>query len=130
MAKNTATEATPCECSKYDALILEQLTETALENGDYDIFTTNCTSTTRNLFAPGHDAKLKSFLIQHGAAGHEIRRNEGGVATSAEALKHADRYEFGHMVRAGIAKAAEKAKAKAEREKARAEAFLAIAEGS
>lgn len=122
MTKNTAkTEAaTPCECAKYDALIPEQLTEKALEDGSYDVFTTGCASTTRNLFAPGHDAKLKSFLIRHGALGHEVRRTEGGVATSAEVLAHADRYEFGHMVRAGIAKAEEKAKAKAEREAARA----------
>lgn len=114
MAKNTGTEATPCECSKYDALPGD-LTEAQIESGDYESWDTGCTSTTRNLFAPGHDAKLKSFLIKHEANGNEIRRNDGGVATTTDAMGHANRYEFAHMVAAGIEKAKAKAAAKAER---------------
>lgn len=120
-AKTEANGATPCECSKYDALVNAQLTEDNLANGDYDVFTTGCTQTTKREFAPGHDAKLKSFLIRHSGPEYDVRRNEGGVATSASAQQHADRYEFGYMVAAGIAKAAEKAEAKAKREAARAE---------
>lgn len=118
-AKATET-ATPCECSKFDALPGD-LTEAQIESGDYESWDTGCTSTTRNLFAPGHDAKLKSFLIKHEANGNEIRRNEGGVASTTDAAGHASRYEFAHMVVAGVAKAQAKAKAKAEREAARAE---------
>ncbi len=119
-AKTEANGATPCECSKYDALVNAQLTEDNLANGDYDAFTTGCNATTKREFAPGHDAKLKSFLIRHSGPEYDVRRNEGGVATSASAQQHADRYEFGYMVAAGIAKAAEKAEAKAKREAARA----------
>jgi len=124
MTKNTekteANGATPCECSKYDALVNAQLTEENLANGDYEVFTTGCNATTKREFAPGHDAKLKSFLIRYSGPEYDVRRNDGGVSVSASAQGHADRYEFGYMVAAGIAKAAEKAKAKAEREAARA----------
>lgn len=111
----TETAATPCECSKYDALNSEQLTDENLASGSYDCYDTGCSETTRNTFAPGHDAKLKSFLIRHEAAGHEIRRHDGGVATSADAMGHAKRYAFAHMVEAGIRKAETKAQARADR---------------
>lgn len=114
------TEPTACECSKYDALVNKQLTEANLETGDYDIFETGCTATTRKLFAPGHDAKLKSFLIKYSGPEFDIRRNEGGVASSNDAEAHGDRYEFGYMVRAGIDKARAKAEAKARRKAAKA----------
>lgn len=113
MAKNTEAAApTACECSRYDAMDPEQLSEANLESGEYDVFDTGCGATTTRTFAPGHDAKLKSFLIRHGALGHDIRRNEGGVASSASALDHAKRYDFAHMVAAGLTKAAEKAEAR------------------
>ncbi|MFC9808491.1 hypothetical protein [Streptomyces griseoaurantiacus] len=118
-AETTADELHPCECAAYDALPAD-LTETDLETGDYEVFTTGCTATTKRQFAPGHDAKLKSFLIKHGAAGHDVRRNEGGVATSASAEQHAARYAFGHMVAAGVKRAETKAAEKAERAAARA----------
>lgn len=127
-AKATET-ATPCECSKYDALPGD-LTEAQIESGDYTIWNTGCASTTRNLFAPGHDAKLKSFLIKHEANGNEVRRNEGGVAITTDAAGHASRYDFAHMVIAGVAKAKAKAQAKAEREAARAERKAAKGAGA
>lgn len=117
-AKVDADKLKPCECSAYDALPAN-LEEADLESGDYEIFTTGCTATTRNTFAPGHDAKLKSALIRWGALGLDIRRNEGGVAASASPAKHASRYAFAHMVTAGVkraeAKAAEKARKAEER---------------
>lgn len=119
------TEPTRCACSGYDAIDPEQITEETLASGDYDSWDTGCTATTRNVFAPGHDAKLKSFLIKHAVAGHEIRRTEGGVAVTAEAVAHADRYGFGHMVAAGIEKAKGKAAARQARKTASAERKLA-----
>lgn len=117
MAENTKT---PCECSFFEAQDPEQLTEENLESGNYETFDTGCQSETGRVFAPGHDARLKSHLIRWGALGLEVARNPGGVRSVADAQHWADKYGFGHMVSAGIDKAVEKAKAKADREAARA----------
>lgn len=114
--KTEANGATACECSKFEAYIAEQHTDENLASGNYDIFSTGCVQTTKREFAPGHDAKLKSFLITHGAQGHEIRY--GSLVTTAEDV--AKRYTFGYMILDGIAKAKEKLAAKAERAAARA----------
>jgi hypothetical protein len=117
MAKNLQTEAkdatgaTACECSKYEAQIAEQLTEENLASGNYDTFSTGCIATTKREFAPGHDAKLKSFLIEHGAQGHSIKFGIQ-VATAEEFAKQ---YTFGYMILEGIEKAKAKLEAKAER---------------
>lgn len=111
-----ATGATACECSKFEAMISEQHTEENLANGNYDVFSTGCAATTKREFAPGHDAKLKSFLIEHGAQGHEIRY--GAVVSTAEDF--AKRYTFGYMILDGIEKAKGKLAAKAQREADRA----------
>ncbi|MFE0793430.1 hypothetical protein [Streptomyces mutabilis] len=119
-AKKTETaEPTQCECSRYDAIPAD-LTEADLESGDFEILTTGCTATTKRQFAPGHDAKLKSALIRWGALGLDIRRNEGGVASSASPAKHASRYAFAHMVTAGVKRAQDKAADKARRAQERA----------
>lgn len=106
-----ATGATACKCSQYEAQIGEQLTDENLASGNYDTFSTGCTATTKREFAPGHDAKLKSFLIEHGALDHEIKFGIT-IMTAEEAVKG---YAFGYMVVEGIAKAKEKLAAKAER---------------
>ncbi|MEU3897203.1 helix-turn-helix transcriptional regulator [Streptomyces sp. NPDC045251] len=82
--------------------------------------TTGCTA--KRLFAPGHDAKLKSFLIRMGADGAEVIRTVDGIASPADALTHAQKFAFGHMVIAGVALAGEKARKKAERLEAKAAA--------
>lgn len=84
--------------------------------------TTGCTATTKRLFAPGHDAKLKSFLIRMGADGAEVIRTVDGIASPADALTHTQKFAFGHMVVAGVALAGEKARKKAERLEAKAAA--------
>ncbi|MFF6858485.1 hypothetical protein ACFY9H_24290 [Streptomyces bacillaris] len=101
-AKNTATQTEPtaCTCSQF-----------ATEDGR----TTGCTAETKRLFAPGHDAKLKSFLIRMGAEGTEVIRTVDGIASPADASTHAAKFAFGHMVAAGITRAEGKAAAKAER---------------
>ncbi len=106
-----ATGATACECSKYEAFIPEQHTEENLASGNYDSFDTGCQATTKREFAPGHDAKLKSFLITHGAQGHEIRYG----STVAPVEDFAKQYTFGYMIIEGIAKAKDKMAARAER---------------
>lgn len=111
-----ATGATPCECSKFEAQISEQHTEENLASGNYDTFSTGCTATTKREFAPGHDAKLKSFLIEHGAQDHLIVK---GI-THGTAESFAKQYTFGYMILEGIEKAKAKLAAKAERAAAKA----------
>lgn len=100
-AKATAAK-TACACSKIVAF-----TEDGAER------TTGCTATTGRTFAPGHDARLKGFLIRAGAEGLMVRLGDD-VNTSAQAV--ADAFGFGHMVREGIERAAKKAFAKTLRE--------------
>lgn len=79
---------------------------------------TGCTAETRRTFAPGHDARLKGFLIRAGVQGDLIRTPEGGADQTAE--KVAERFGFGHMVREGIARGAEREFARTLREVAKA----------
>jgi hypothetical protein len=129
MTETTAPAATvkdliACECSKYDVLVNVRDTEDGDLTWDAE-FTTGCTATTRNTFAPGHDAKLKSFLIKMATInGADIRRTEGGMSVSADAQTHANRYDFGYMVANGIATATEKAAAKAAKAAKREEARI------
>ncbi|MGP2442767.1 hypothetical protein [Streptomyces sp. JW3] len=118
-AQADADELKPCECAAYDALPAD-LTEEQVASGDCEVFSTGCTASTERQFAPGHDAKLKSALIRWGALGLDIRRNEGGVATSASADKHAKCYAFARMVAAGVKRAQDKAAEKAHKAEERA----------
>ncbi|WP_060176894.1 hypothetical protein [Streptomyces sp. IMTB 1903] len=108
MAANTTakkSEPTACTCAQYEA----------------DGQTTGCTATTARVFAPGHDAKLKGFLIRAGAAGLEVTRTDAsGHRTTTSAQDAASPYIFANMITAGIKRAADKAAAKAERAAARA----------
>lgn len=99
-AQTAQVEPTACTCSQF-----------ATEDGR----TTGCEAETKRLFAPGHDAKLKSFLIRMGAEGTEVIRTVDGIASPADASTHAAKFAFGHMVAAGITRAEGKAAAKAER---------------
>lgn len=94
----------PCECSKFEILV------NVRENGiDGDLIwdeeiRTGCPGVkTGRTFAPGHDAKLKGFLIRAGIAGHEVTKVDGGVAISGNPIGFAEEYGFGQMVRSGIA---------------------------
>jgi hypothetical protein len=104
-AKTAQAEPVACTCSQF-----------ATEDGR----TTGCTAETKRQFAPGHDAKLKSFLIKAGAEATEVIRTVDGIASSADASTHAAKFAFGHMVAAGITRAEGLAAAKAERAAARA----------
>lgn len=76
-----------CECSEY------RIAKTGA--------TTGCTATTKNRFAPGHDAKLKGFLARAGADGLLVTR---GDADTREAVDHAAGYAFGPLVVAMVAR--------------------------
>jgi hypothetical protein len=74
---------------------------------DGTLITTGCVETTKRTFAPGHDARLKGFLIRAGIAGHTVRVGADGEERSAQAV--ADQFGFGYMVAEGIRKGAERA---------------------
>ncbi|SFL04978.1 hypothetical protein [Streptomyces pini] len=97
MAAKTAAEPTACTCSQFEA----------------DGKTTGCTATTARLFAPGHDAKLKSFLIRAGAEGHQVTRTDAsGHRTITSAADAAKGFKFAYMITSGIKRAQDKAAAK------------------
>lgn len=59
-----------------------------------------CDAETTRTFAPGHDAKLKGFLIRVGARDHEVRVL--GEPMTITALTAANRHGFGTQVANGI----------------------------
>lgn len=133
MAKNTKTQAAteldkvlgehPCECQRYEIENWTGEVPEGADPGDYLVTTgTGCTQTTTRVFAPGHDAKLKSLLIKAGAEGANVRCDLGGMVSVANAATFAAKYDFGHMVLDGIARAEQKLAAKLDKKAARAAA--------
>ena len=107
---------TACECQRYEIEVWTGQVPEGADPGEYvDYIGTGCTQTTRRTFAPGHDARLKSLLIRAGAAGHAVRRDDGGLVSTGTAVQMADHYGFGHQVAAGIGRAQAKAAAKADK---------------
>lgn len=72
---NTARKLRNCLCQAFE------FGEFDGENENAVIYDTNCSRTTHNMFAQGHDAKLVGFLVRAELAGEEIRVVDGGVAT-------------------------------------------------
>lgn len=99
--------ATACTCS-----VVTARTE------DGKTLTTGCTATTKRTFAPGHDARLKGFLIRNGAEGNTVRLGDNGPAQTAQQV--ADGFGFGHMVADGIQRAAAREFARTLRETVKA----------
>jgi hypothetical protein len=89
-------EPTPCVCANY----------VDNDNGAG----TGCGSVSRSKFAPGHDAKLKSFLIRCGADGHQVRQADNGQVESS--LAWAKLFGFAEQVRSGIDRAVAKNQAR------------------
>jgi hypothetical protein len=111
-AENLVTSDIPCACSTFYAL--ENVRDDT-ETGDlvWDAeYNTGCQETTKNTFAPGHDAKLKGFLIKMSDLDVEIHRTEGGMSITAGPIEHAQKYGFSVQVAAGIQR---KARIRAER---------------
>ena len=118
----------PCECQRYEIETWTGEVPDGADPGDYAMYTsTGCGQDTTRTFAPGHDAKLKSLLIQAGADGDTVRRDEGGVYVSTSAMGVAGHYGFEHQVAAGIKRAQAKAEAKANKQMAKAQAKAAKA---
>lgn len=78
----------PCTCSIV-----------AIVSQDGTVKTTGCTATTKRVFAPGHDARLKGFLIRAGIAGDMV---SVGTDTNRTPEQVADQFGFGYMVLEGI----------------------------
>lgn len=82
-------ELLPCQCRDYaDAETDERL---------------QCEQDTYRNFAPGHDARLKGFLIRVGRAGHPVRILGSDEVVSP--VKAASRYGFAQQVQDGIRRA-------------------------
>lgn len=105
-AAKTAQAVKPCTCSKVS---------TRTETGE--LVTTGCTQTTKRTFAPGHDARLKGFLIRAGVEGQDVKVGDDAPRTAQEV---ADQFGFGYMVAEGIKAGAERAFKKTLREVAKA----------
>lgn len=104
----TAKTPSRCECSRFSVLVNVHENDT---DGDLtwdDEYSTGCFASTNNTFAPGHDAKLKSFLIRAGSMSHEVTKDEGGMNRNADAMAFANEFGFGYMVSNGIAAAKDK----------------------
>jgi hypothetical protein len=100
----------PCECSLW-----------FYQDGDEREYETSCgrdVSGDRN-FAQGHDAKLKSLLIDAGVLGVEVGRRANGFTTWMSAEAGAFRFGFGHQVSDGITSGRTKADKKTEKARAR-----------
>ncbi len=118
------TEPQDCVCGQFEVLVNVRESENPEDNGDLvwdaEHYTGCGDAKTRNVFAPGHDAKLKSFLIRMGAEEFDVARRDGGMLTHADAQHWADEFGFGEQVRSGIAKLQAKNLARATREETRA----------
>lgn len=89
----------PCACRSYSFLITvsETPTETVWHQK-----TTECTDTTQSTYTPGHDAKLRSFLVQAGIEGCQVRRVKGDIIIGKSALRVAAELGWEDAVREGI----------------------------
>lgn len=121
MSLSTATDnshKTPvaCACQKFEIENwLGEVPEGA-DPGDFvEYIGTGCVQSTARTFAPGHDAKLKSLLIQAGARGLGVRYG----SVNSDAMKVANRFGFGHQVLAGIDKAQARAEERAAKKSAK-----------
>lgn len=128
-AKNTPAETTSakvaCACQNYEIEIWTGEVPEGADPGEYVEYKgTGCTQTTRRVFAPGHDAKLKGLLIEAGATGAGVRvgdmvRNAEGVANS---------YGFETQVLSGIKRMQAKMAARAEKKAAKEAKTHALAQ--
>lgn len=122
-AKPAARGPRPCRCSEY---FVADETEVSGQPEFDNVVTTGCTKQVagRTLFAPGHDAKLKSLLInaKRTGRGAAVKRDNGVLTHFSSAESAAGEYGFYSMVaNAGTAKAPADRKAKASKAEAPAE---------
>ena len=95
-AARAARDIKPCACGNF----------AVAETGER----LHCGGETLRTFAPGHDARLKGFLIRAGRQGQTVKVL--GEDEPISPLAAANRYGFGHMVAEGIARPVRKKAAK------------------
>lgn len=125
-AETLGNAKTRCACHAYEIESWKGDVPPDGDPGDYVKYEgTNCTQYTERIFAPGHDAKLKSLLIQAGASGLAVVQHDGGMATTSSAETVAKSYGFELQVLAGIKRAQAKAMERAEKKAAKAQKAMA-----
>ena len=87
---------------------------------EYDVLET-CGQLVPRRFAPGHDAKLKSTLIQAAVAGRDIEYVRGGNRVAESPLRMAERYGWSHFITAATQRAAAKERMQLARAEVRAQ---------
>lgn len=113
---------TACACQFYSG-----------QNGRGETLSTGCNEVTPRTFRPGHDAKLKSLLIQVGAAGNQVTKSTDDEDVDMDPLHAAEEFGFRALVEKSVeaakakedaraAKAQERADAKAKKEQEKADA--------
>jgi hypothetical protein len=81
----------------------------------------SCGQTTSGTYAPGHDAKLKSVLLELSINGQEYHRNDGAVLVSGDPTAMARDLNWGHFVDRAVESATARREARAQREAKAAE---------
>lgn len=89
-----STNLVPCACGQSEFI-----------KADGSTYHTNCTQDTKRTFAPGHDARLKGFLIRAAVLGQKVR-----IGTKTlHPMEVANSHGFGYQVQAGIDNATSRA---------------------
>ncbi|WP_203593645.1 hypothetical protein [Streptomyces sp. SID9124] len=93
---------TACVCGSYSFEVL--MRDDPSGDKVWQLKATGCAATTQSKFAPGHDAKLKSLIIQAGVGGHPVRRVVRDTVVSKDALRVAADLGWEDLVRDAIAR--------------------------
>ncbi|WP_329024208.1 hypothetical protein [Streptomyces sp. NBC_01423] len=93
---------TACVCGSYSFEVL--MHDDPSGDKVWQLKATGCAATTQSKFAPGHDAKLKSLIIQAGVGGHPVRRVVRDTVVSKDALRVAADLGWEGLVRDAIAR--------------------------
>lgn len=120
--KKAPVEPTPCACQFYTG-----------KNVKDEVLSTGCDEKTPRTFRPGHDAKLKSLLIDVAVAGNQVTKATDDEDVEMDPLHAAEEYGFRNLVEKSVtakrakreaaeAKANERAEAKKAKEREKAEA--------
>lgn len=102
LGMTTQNPNTACVCGSYSFEV--PVHEDVSGDKVWQLKATGCIATTQSRFAPGHDAKLKSLIIQAGAGGHQVRRTERDTVVAKDALRVAADLGWEDLVRDAIAR--------------------------
>lgn len=114
--KKAPVEPTACACQFYTG-----------QNAKGETLSTGCSEVTPRTFRPGHDAKLKSLLIQVGAAGNQVTKATDDEDVEMDPLHAAEEYGFRGLVEKSVESAKAKEEARAAKAKEREDAKAAKA---